>query len=472
MALTVNFWTFSKRENSTAIPSGSPARTLSCTLKTDSGILSPVLEIGLGMSFDPAALNYAQIPSYSRYYFVSEWQWSGGLWVCSLEVDPLASYKTEIGSASKYILRSAYTYNPDIIDTLYPAEEHVNLSWDSYSFPFSNDFTNGVYVLGVINGEGTSLAGSTEYYILTSPELRDFMTYLFPSGGIPWQSLQAMDEYLYKSIYDPLQFIVSCKYFPFSAGGLYSAEQIAFGNFVSTKYAEPLGKPDTWPVFTHDYTLPSGWTSRDARDRSEPYANIFFWMNPFGVIRLSTSDFTLTDTVRVKITPDLISGEACIQIYAVISGSEYLVAQQTGMLGYDVNLTAVNKDSASAVASIVGGGALAAGKLLAGDVPGAIVSGLVSAGHAFTALTEPSISASTRGSPSVAMLDGASRLYTRRHTFVDSHVAEFGRPLYEVRQISTIPGYIKCGDGDISIPGFSEENARIEEYLKSGFYYE
>ena len=469
MALTVNFWTFAKKQNSTAQPAGSPSRVLSCALKSDSGILSPVLEIGLGMSFNPYALNYAQIPDYDRYYFVTDWQWSQGLWLCSLAVDPLASYKTAIGSASKYILRAASDYNPEIVDNFYPAEEHVNVSWDSFSFPWYNNFSNGRFVLGVINGSGMSLTGTTEYYILTAPELKDFMTYLFPTSSVAWTNIHQMEESLYKSIYDPLQFIVSCKYFPFTFGGLETSVAIQFGQFVSTKNAEPLGKPNTWPVFQHDYSLPSGWLSRDARDRSEPFCDIFYWLNPFGIIRLSTSDFTLTDTVRVRITPDLISGEATVQIFALISGAEVLVAQQTGMLGFDVNLTAINKDAASAAASLISGAAMTGAELSGGLPP---ISALTAAGDAYVSLIRPSISHSSRGTPSIGMLDGSSRLYSRRHTFADSHVAEFGRPLYEVRTISTLPGYVKCGDGDIAVSGFPEESAAVSEYLKGGFYYE
>lgn len=469
MALTVNFWTFSKKENSTAIPSGNPARTFSCVLKSDSGILSPVLEIGLPMSANPSGWNYAQIPSYNRYYRVSDWQWSEGLWLCSLQVDVLASYKTEIGSDSRYILRSAAAYNPDIIDNFYPAEEHVNVSWDGYNFPWYNNFTNGKFILGVINGSGQSLAGTTEYYILTTPELRDFMTYLFPRAAVNWSSLATIEESVIKSIYDPLQFIVSCKYFPFTLGGDETPVEIEFGNFISTKWAEPLGKPNTWPVFQHDYSLPTGWLQRDARDRSEPFCDIFFWLNPFGVIRLSTSDFTLTDTVRVRVTPDMISGEATIQIFALISGSEVLVAQQTAMIGFDVNLTATNKDAASAAAAVISGAATAAAEYAAG-VPA--LSLLSTAGDAFVSLAKPSISHSSRGTPSIGMLDGSSRLYSRRHTFADSHVSEFGRPLYETRTISTLPGFIKCGDGHVEIAGYPEEINAISEYLTGGFFYE
>ena len=118
MALTVELWSgFAKRENSTAIPAGSPAYSLSCELKSETSILSPILEIGMPMTFDPYALNYAHIPAFSRYYHVTDWTWSEGLWLCSLRVDVLATYRTAIGSATKYVVRAAAEENTGIVDT-------------------------------------------------------------------------------------------------------------------------------------------------------------------------------------------------------------------------------------------------------------------------------------------------------------------------------------------------------------------
>ena len=153
MALTVNFWTTSKKENSTAIPSGNPTRSFACELKSDSGIMSPVLEIGLPMSENPAAWNYAQIPEYYRYYRVTDWQWSGGLWLCSLEVDPLASWRSHIGHSTHYVLRSSYARNPNALDDFYPALcWRPNYYTDSVSFGFTQNMgssTDGIYILGV-----------------------------------------------------------------------------------------------------------------------------------------------------------------------------------------------------------------------------------------------------------------------------------------------------------------------------------
>ena len=124
--MVVNFWTFSKRKNSTSKPTGNAAFTFSnVLLKDECGIISPVIEIYESAAFNPYNLNYAYIDSFHRYYFVSDWVWIVGRWECRLTVDVLASFKTEIGDADKYILRSAHTYNADIIDSFYPTKNKI-----------------------------------------------------------------------------------------------------------------------------------------------------------------------------------------------------------------------------------------------------------------------------------------------------------------------------------------------------------
>lgn len=475
MALTVNFWSYSKRDNSTAIPAGAPDRSLSCSLKSDSGILSPILEIGLGMTFNPSSLNYAQIPSYNRYYRVTDWQWAAGLWIASLQVDVLASFRTEIGATSKYIIRAASDYNPDIVDTFYPPEQHITASWEYYGFPWSdNDFVNGTFVLGVITGHGLNLLGTTSYYLLDIDGIRQFTRYMFPDSD-QWTNLTTLNEYVYKSIYDPLQFVVSCKYFPFPITGT-AVTSMGFGNFYTDvgageaiTAADRLGQPSTWPVFTHDYVIASDWLTRDAKYRAEPYCNIYYYLNPFGVVSLSPDDFSLSDTVRVRVTPDIVSGEATLQIYSLVGSSEILVQQRVAMIGQDVNLSADSRSMSAAVASLVGGVVRGSTEMAAGQIP---ISGITQAGNAAISMLQPIAETASRGSPSIKTVDGFSRLYVRRSSFADEKNAEFGRPLYEDRIINTMTGFIKCGDGDIAVPGYPEEISRIGEYLTGGFFYE
>lgn len=49
---------------------------------------------------------------------------------------------------------------------------------------------------------------------------------------------------------------------------------------------------------------------------------------------------------------------------------------------------------------------------------------------------------------------------------------ERGRPLCQVKRISTIPGYILCSGAEIATYGTAEENNAISQFLNGGFYYE
>ena len=476
--MVVNFWTFSKRKNSTSRPTGNAAFTFSnVVLKDESGILQPILEIFQSQAFNPYDLNYAYIDDFHRYYYVSDWVWIVGRWECRLIVDVLASFKTEIGVHDKYILRCASAYNPDVVDSFYPTINKINATWSSYNYPWDNtNFINGTFVVGVIEGHGLNLMGTTQYYILDMTGISQFMQYMFPDSD-QWANFNTLNEYLYKSIYDPLQFIVSCKYFPFTIYGN-DTYSIGFGNFYTRFGGDGtrplsniwlLGQPSTWNVFQHDYTLPSDWLTRDAKYRTEPYTNVYFYLNPFGIIALSPDDFTLSNTVRVRITPDLISGEATLEIFSLVNNNEILVQQRVAMLGQDVNLTADSRNMAAAVASLVGGAVKGTAEVAMGNIP---VSGISEMGNAALNMLQPVAETASRGSPSVKTVDGHSRLYVRRSQFVDEKNAEFGKPLYENRVINTLNGYIKCGDGDISLDCFDEESNQISEYLTGGFYYE
>lgn len=122
MALTVRFFkNVNKKTNSTFQPSESDPLTytdFTCTLKDGTSILDPVFDIYLSFDDNPAALgyNYCKVPALNRYYFVHDWKYALGVWTASCSVDVLASYKTDIGSLTKYVLRSASNYDPFILD--------------------------------------------------------------------------------------------------------------------------------------------------------------------------------------------------------------------------------------------------------------------------------------------------------------------------------------------------------------------
>ena len=158
MSFRVNFWSFSKRPNSTKRPDTSNPHTgFDCTLKGPCSIMAPVLEVNYGNNGnDPIGYNYCYIPDFDRFYWVTDWVNDGPIWECRLAEDELATWKTAIGGSSQYILRSSHDSEGSIVDTCYPATGAVNTITKTAGSPWDQLMpTSGVgcYVIGIINND-------------------------------------------------------------------------------------------------------------------------------------------------------------------------------------------------------------------------------------------------------------------------------------------------------------------------------
>ena len=197
--MTVKFWAFAKRLNSTAQPTASAAYTFDAlSLKAESGVLTPVLEIFQSQLWNPSSYNYAQIVEYGRYYFVTEWTWVLGHWECQLECDVLATWKTDIGSSTMYVVRAASEYDAGIVDTLYPTRYGPRVMFhDSVSFGFDQDLSgagetstySGCYVIGIAansNGVSSYYTGPVTYWVMSAGQCRHFVDYMLLDYNQAW----------------------------------------------------------------------------------------------------------------------------------------------------------------------------------------------------------------------------------------------------------------------------------------------
>lgn len=473
--MTVDFWTFSKRQNSTAQPGTNPALSVSCVLKDQSGVLHPVLEIYQSAAWNPSAYNYARISDYNRYYYVSDWVWIVGRWECTLNCDALASFKTYIGAATKYVLRSSNTYNSMIVDTLYPAlAREPAYYYDSADFAFDRDFDGGMYVVGIANRE-TNSAGAITYYTLTSTQVKNLVKYMLVTVTDAWtQGFTGLTDVLYRSLYSPFDYIKTCKWFPVPYVSLTSVN-IMFGNYESDVVGQilPLNTAN-WPTDTRTLTLPSTWLTQDAKYRVAPYAHLYLVFNPWGVIELNPMDFSNSNTIRLRIFPDYISGDCMLKVYKVINGAEYFITQSNAKISVDINLSASSVDIGNLLKGVGGVAAGIAGIVTGGTaaIAGGVVATAAGALDAAQGAT-PSMSHSTgqQFGGARAMEGVATLIYTSTY-FTNEDNDEFGKPLMQTRVLSTIPGYIKCGDSEISLNCYPEERDIIEGYLTGGFHYE
>ena len=73
----------------------------------------------------------------------------------------------------------------------------------------------------------------------------------------------------------------------------------------------------------------------------------------------------------------------------------------------------------------------------------------------------------------IRALDGAITLIYQSMYFAQEDNTEFGKPLCDTRQISTIPGFVMCQNGDSYLQGaYKSEIDEVNEYLTGGFFYE
>lgn len=479
MAFTVNFYTFSKRVNSTKKPVN-PAVSVSCVLKDNSGVLNPVLEVSINTN--PQGLNYAYIPQFDRYYWVNEWTWIIGRWEVTLSVDALATYQTQIGNSEHYVLRSSYRYNQNIVDELYPV-----LSWqpnyytDTASFNWVNQIDLGWFILGVANNNPQSDFGGIDYYALSMSQIRNLMDYMLPDFGSAWTNgFTGMTDSLYRSIYAPFDYIKTCKWLPLglSVDGFSTlTSNIRFGNYESNVQGyHILQQTQYWQVDEKVLTLPASWLSLDAKYRTSPYAHLYIVFNPFGVIELNPLDFTDTRTIKLYLYYDLMSGNGFLKIYKRVGTTEYFITQKETSITIDVPLSNASIDARgifSGIGGIITSGVTAlAASTGAGIAASAIAAG-ASAGSLGIAMA-PTINGSTGSySGNIRTYEGTATLVYQSSYFASEDNAENGKPLCESVILNTIPGYIKCLHGEIGINGaFSEELETIKESLTSGFFFE
>lgn len=475
MAFNVDFYTFSKKENSTKQPSGSAQKTISCVLKETTSIINPTLIVYDTSALNPYNLNYCYIATFGRYYYVNDWAYIVGQWECTCEVDAMASFKTEIGLESKFVLRASAEENKSIIDTFYPSLARKTVYKQTVDLGYASNLINGTFILGVINDTGSDF-GSVSYYSINAAELRALAAVLYdnPTSEVWTQTFSGLTDCILRSIYDPGQFLVSCKYFPLYNSSIEgSSTSVKFGNYVTSVTAKPLVSSSYWGGHSWNISFPTGWANLPARERSAPYVKINLKIAPFGLIELNPADFTIYGSIAIYLKIDYISGDARLRIYSGTSSSgadSVLLYEATKPFAATINLTDVTVDMAGVGKSLVNLGRSITIDSLAGT--------LSSLGSLIDSSMFNDVRHSNGENSGFAFYDSTAELTIERPVFPNENNAEFGRPLCATRTIATLADatkgyYIKCADGDVEISGaMRQEISEISQYFVDGFYYE
>lgn len=453
MAFTVKLWAFSKAPNSTAQPVGSGTE-YSCSSNDDFNVIDPRIPLQIGAAANPTSYNYMQISIFSRYYWIQRWAFEAGLWVAYCRVDPLASWKTNIGAMSAYVLRAAADSDGDIVDTLYPTVSPTT-SAIYLTDPWQSTYLSQCYSVGIIGNNST-----TSYFLMSGSELASFLTTIF---GDPFWGTVKDGSGLLKAQFNPIQYVTSIMRFPLSKPSITTSKAIWLGYWDTTLTGDHISTSNrTHQQYTGSVTLPkhSQAATRGNFLNNSPYLDYVLCMPPFGLIKLPTQYFANSNTLYWSVDVDFIQGNG---ILTLSSGTGEVISMTQAKVGLSVQLSQVMSNPANLVASLIG----AATNGLVGNVLGAAAS----IGSAVSNLM-PTVQTTGYDAGAAAVFCEPWSLTTTELDLVSEDNAHRGRPLCQVRQLSTLSGYQLCADVDVTIPCTRDEEQMIKGFLESGYFYE
>lgn len=453
--ITITLYQFNKKANSTALPgAGVSSVDLSCLVRSPSSVINPVIEL----QTNPLAYNYAYIAAFSRYYFISDVVYNEGLWIVSLTVDVLGSYKDEIGIQSMYVLRSASSFDGSIADTTYPLTAAYTDAIITGS-PGEDDFTgfsSGYYVIGV-QGQGNASSNGVIYYSLDASEFVTLLNGFYANSGSTafWGNLA-------KGVIDSLNnisdFIVSCRWYPaeLTTG---TSQTLYIGSYNTTLsvpvVTDGLHYTDTFTLANHPQSAVRG-----AYMNAAPFTRYIMVDRKTGFVELDSTLLASATTLNRYTDIDHTTGQALIS-YSLDSNTASIY-QTYCQFGVDIDLAGSSTNVMGAIGSLAG----ATVDFFLGDYIGA-ASGIGN----MAANMLPTHTGQTSAGGYVSMRENAY-LHEIFMTAADDDNTNRGRPLCQYVQLNSLSGYVLVDRPHVEISGTAEEAMQINSMLAAGAYYE
>ena len=492
MSFSVRLYEFSKKENSTARPSGTGTE-YDCILVRDSGVLQPVIELKMPLTQDPAAYDYAYIPAFERYYFISEWKFQGALWHAHMIVDALATWRGTIGSQSFYVLRSSAQKDGSIMDTMYPVKDTYSISANNadggaWFNPNSGSWlTNGYFIVGILSyNTYTDAIGGVNYYAMLPGSFNVLMQEMFKEDG---QYSNAV-----KNIFDPISnysnqqkanllYVCENPYNDYIKSVTWVPDAPTTGSVQNTIY---LGKTQITGVhyltvnvrqtkqYTSTITIPKHplTSARGSYTNLKPFTELYLSLPKIGYVEVDPVYFADRSVMRISLDIDPITGDGMYRVYAQQSSDDilgYEIARFYCPIGVSVSI--VQGKELGTKAEAMGG--FISNALSALSSPGSIAS--LPAAIANVQRAEKSAGTTIGSNGGWLGLQAAfatPRLIAIHHDIAADDNAQNGRPLCQVKTPASLGGYMMIQDADIQAPATSQELAAIKQYMEAGFYYE
>lgn len=479
----INLYNFGKRNNSTKQPTGNGTQ-LDGVTREPFNPFAPVVGFEFASGVIPTiSYNYAYIPTAVRYYFINGWEYSEGLWWATMEVDVLASFKSLIGGSTEYVVRSASAYNSAIMDSLYPTSNILQYTYDASdtaiftSNPKSgwvNSLNNGWYVVGVINNDANAIGGVC-YYVMQQTVFASLMHFLMDATSYMGNVTDVTADML-KALVNPIQYIVSCKWFPVEPPMSASSVTVKVGWYTTSISAYRLTNT---PSKFNSLGVMIPKHPQSARGQYlflSPYTEYELFIPTIGNVPLDTTKLVNATSINGAIQVDYITGKSAIHLQTnTYYQGETIVYGDLGWYygecGVDIQLSQVLRDDLNMMVTAVKSGADTLQNAFSLNIAGAISSAATGIQSTIQA-TIPQVE-KTGGNGSFLRINEGSALKVKFAMLVDEDSADRGRPLCTQKQISTLSGFVMCSDVHPAFAGTTqEERELVKAYMETGFFYE
>ena len=470
MAITVDFYTFSKKTNSTKQPTGTAALSASCLLKDATSIITPVFQI---RTSDPTTYNYCYCRAFHRYYFISDITWNKGYWEIRCKCDVLATYKTTIGSTNGYVVRASNRSDGEIVDNLYPTTAYTTVNAvtpdGTSTFTGATNFQSGYYVIGLQGNNSTSQNGVI-YYQLTPAQFVDLISNFYANNSnTSWwgaslaqgviNSIAHLDDYICSCRWYPVPFIVDTDP-PIPDGPPGPGYEIYLGSWDSGVKAPRVIADPTYTVF-YDNIPKHPQAAYGNYTKIYPFTHYELVDPLIGTITLNPVIMKNDTEVRCYLKFDHTSG----QIRYTVTGNNTSYPFYTTYLNGAVNI------NLSGMEVNVGGIAAGIGQTIANIAKDGWVG--IAKGIANTVdniAPQPGHNQISGGL--AAMTNYAPFVRCCFKQIVDRDVTNKGLPYCKWNNPATLTGYMEIDNPHVAVAGTAQEIDQINGYLNSGFYYE
>ena len=465
MAITIKTYSgFSKRVNSTKQPLGTSGTQHTVLLKDGCDYLAPTFELNtLDMS-----INYVE--AFGNYYFAEVKNLDGHRSEIRCTIDPLASYKTQIGSYTGLIEFCSSSSDIMITDPRNLPTANIANSHISAALDFTTD-TTGCYIVGVAAKAGIK-NGTTTWYCMSKSGLLDICDQIYDSSlwQQMWNQFNGVQNAILSAFWVPFSLSYVSTYFSGGlAGNFYIGDEIIAASDCYNIGSRIHTGADV--TITASYPFSFGGLNTPCYVYKAPYCTATLYLPFVGLVEAPVDVLCDNPKLTISYQIDILTGDIIYYVHGEEAG---LIGTYTGNFASKIPVAGASYDGIGVIRGIA---------TTVIGMAGAAVNPAIGLGAAFggVASTTNSMRLTSQTNGGISSALGGLKY---DDILLDIHIAlpaepnltayqtEQGMPYFKVGTISSLGGYVKCANASVAIPGDGTEQNTVNTYLNNGIYYE